>query len=362
MSSLNRIVVIEDDPAILRAVADNLRYESYDVLTAADGEAGYKLIREKHPDLVILDLMLPGLNGFDVCQKLRSDGLLTPIVMLTAQDQEAKRVEGFDVGADDYVTKPFSVRELLSRVRAILRRSLSKELDEARQIQEKLLPAEIPQIRGCRIAGAWLPARVVGGDYFDVLKFDDDTVALCIADVSGKGLPAALLMANLQATVKAYASKQMRPREMCETINRVMYDNIARNKFITFFYAMLFADQMQLIYSNAGHNPPIVSARDGSAMLLERGGAVLGVFKEWQYEEGQISLEYGDRFVLYTDGITEARNGAGEEFGETRLLEMLTRTHTIHATGLTQCVIDAATNFSNREFDDDLTVLAVSID
>jgi DNA-binding response OmpR family regulator len=120
---MSRILVVEDDPAILRGLADNLKFESHEVLTAMDGEAGYRLLREKKPDLIILDLMLPKLSGYEICRKLRSEGLTTPILMLTARGEEADRVLGLDLGADDYVTKPFSVRELMARVRALLRRA-----------------------------------------------------------------------------------------------------------------------------------------------------------------------------------------------------------------------------------------------
>jgi DNA-binding response OmpR family regulator len=120
---MSRILVVEDDPAILRGLADNLKFESHEVLTAADGELGYRLIREKKPHLIILDLMLPKLSGYELCRKVRSEGLTTPILMLTARGEEADRVLGLDLGADDYVTKPFSVRELLARVRALLRRA-----------------------------------------------------------------------------------------------------------------------------------------------------------------------------------------------------------------------------------------------
>ena len=120
---MSTILAIEDDPAILRGLADNLRFESYDVLTATDGEAGYALIRDKRPDLIILDLMLPKLSGYEICRKVRAEGLQTPILMLTARGEEGDRVLGLDLGADDYVTKPFSVRELLARVRALLRRT-----------------------------------------------------------------------------------------------------------------------------------------------------------------------------------------------------------------------------------------------
>lgn len=120
---MNRILVVEDDPAILRGLADNLKFESYEVLTAADGETGYRLASERKPDLIVLDLMLPRLSGYEVCRKLRAGGVETPILMLTARGEEADRVLGLDLGADDYVTKPFSIRELLARIRALLRRT-----------------------------------------------------------------------------------------------------------------------------------------------------------------------------------------------------------------------------------------------
>ncbi len=120
---MSRILVVEDDPAILRGLAETLRRETYDVLTAADGETGYRLVREKNPDLLILDLMLPKLSGYEICRKMRAEGLRTPILILTARGEEGDRVLGLDLGADDYVTKPFSVRELMARVRALLRRS-----------------------------------------------------------------------------------------------------------------------------------------------------------------------------------------------------------------------------------------------
>ena len=120
---MTRILVVEDDPAILRGLSDNLRLESYEVVTAADGEAGDRLAHEARPDLIILDLMLPKLSGYELCRRLRSEGLTTPILMLTARGEEADRVLGLDLGADDYVTKPFSVRELLARIRALLRRA-----------------------------------------------------------------------------------------------------------------------------------------------------------------------------------------------------------------------------------------------
>ena len=131
---MSRVLVVEDDPAILRGLADNLRFDAHDVLTATDGEAGYRLAREKRPDVIVLDLMLPRMSGYEVCRKLRAEGVETPIIMLTARGEEADRILGLDLGADDYVSKPFSIGELLARIRALLRRSqpLKKQPDELR--------------------------------------------------------------------------------------------------------------------------------------------------------------------------------------------------------------------------------------
>jgi serine phosphatase RsbU (regulator of sigma subunit) len=363
---MNRIVVIEDDPTIRRGLADNLRAQSYDVTTASDGENGYRIVQEKQPDLVILDLTLPRMSGYDVCRQMRSHGMATPILMLTAEDRETSRVEGFDAGADDYVTKPFSVRELMGRVRAILRRSEGrsdlanqKELDDARRIQQRLMPSDIPQLPGFQIAGTWQPARIVAGDYFDVLRLDENSIAVCIADVCGKGMPAALTMANLQAAVKTCAAKNMRPKDLCEAVNRVMCGNMAEG-FITFLYAVIESDAKRLTYCNAGHNPPILAA-SGRAIRLSTGGGILGVFADWRYDEEQVPLASGDRILMYTDGITESRNASDEEFGEDRLIDLALQSSQ-HAAALAESVIAAATQFSNGNFNDDLTVVAITVD
>jgi sigma-B regulation protein RsbU (phosphoserine phosphatase) len=365
---MNCIVVIEDDPAIRRGLADSLRKQSYDVLTAADGEDGCRLVRDNPPDLVILDLMLPGMSGYDVCRELRGHGLATPILMLTAQSHEADRVQGFDAGADDYVTKPFSIRELIGRVGAILRRSEGrldlanqKELDDARRIQQRLMPKEIPQIPGLHVACAWRPARIAAGDYFDVLRLDAETLAVCIADVSGKGMPAAMMMANLQAAVKTCVSDRVRPRELCKRVNRVMCANLAGQGFITFIYAEVTRER--LVYCNAGHNPAFAQLHDSSTTSrLSAGGMVLGVFADSSYEEEEIRLTSGDCLVLYTDGVTESRNASDEEFGEDRLASVVRQLRGSEAAVLNDAVLSAAAEFSHNHFSDDLTVVAVSVD
>ena len=241
-------------------------------------------------------------------------------------------------------------------------RGQDREMEEARQIQKNLMPKEIPQIKGYEIADAWRPASVVSGDYFDVLKFDESRIALCIADVAGKGLPAALLMSNVQASVKAYAASHVMPDELCLKLNQVVCSNTADDKFITFFYGLLDARARVLRYSNAGHNPPILVRLDGSAVRLAEGGPVLGVFSDWTSQSSKVSLESGDRILLFTDGVTEVQNPSGEEFGERRLTDLLTRNRSLGAAQLQERIMDAVSEFSNGNFLDDATIIVMAVE
>ena len=241
-------------------------------------------------------------------------------------------------------------------------RGQEREFEEAREIQGGLLPKEIPQIGGHEIFGSWQPASAVGGDYFDIVRFSHSSIALCIADVAGKGMPAALLMSNLQAAVKAFASEWMQPRDIAVKVNRVICSNISANRFITFFYCLYNARNRKLLYTNAGHNAPVLLRRDGSHARLREGGAVLGVFPRWNYEQNEIELATGDRLVLFTDGVTEARTSSGEEFGDERLIGLLVRNRHLRAEELQQKVMGAVANFSGGEFQDDATLIVMSAD
>ncbi len=254
------------------------------------------------------------------------------------------------------------VRQIGTGIENIRARGQQREFEEARVIQQGLLPKQIAQIPGHEIFGGWQPASAVGGDYYDALKFSECRVALCIADVSGKGMPAALLMSNLQAAVKAFASDSIQPRDLCSKVNRVICSNIAPNKFITFFFCIYDAERRRLVYSNAGHNAPILVRKDGGCIRLYEGGAVLGVFHDWNYEQNEVEFVSGDRCVLFTDGVTEVRNSEGEEFGEARLIDLLKRKRSLGAEMLQREVMHTVAEFSGGEFQDDATLIAISVD
>jgi sigma-B regulation protein RsbU (phosphoserine phosphatase) len=236
-----------------------------------------------------------------------------------------------------------------------------REITEAKAIQEKLLPHEIPQMPGYEIASAWQSARLVGGDYFDILPLDEKTLGVCIADVAGKGMPAALLMSNLQAAVRGLSSLTIAPSLFCSRLNSIVYRNTESDRFITFFYAQLDGPARRLSYVNAGHNAPFVVRSDGSHQRLREGGAVLGVFASRNYELGLAQLSPGDRVVLFTDGVTEASNPAGEEFGEARLLQLLVDHRGLSADELQAKILATVGEFGGGRWQDDATLLVLAV-
>jgi len=235
-----------------------------------------------------------------------------------------------------------------------------QELERAREIQQSLLPKDIPQLPGFEIAAAWRPARMVGGDYFDVVRLGEKRVAICIADVVGKGVSAALLMANVQATVRAFARDAESPAKLCSRVNSVLCGNIATEKFVSFFYGVLDAGRRTLQCCNAGHPSPILVSSD-SVRSLAADGAVLGVFPTWKYEESTISLSPGDRLLLFTDGITEASGPDGQEFGEDNIAALAKANRAISASELNNHVLAQATDFCGGQFQDDATLLVIAV-
>lgn len=235
-----------------------------------------------------------------------------------------------------------------------------QELQRALEIQQSLLPKEIPQLPGITVATAWRPARAVGGDYFDVLRLNGSRLAICIADVSGKGVPAALLMANVQASFRASIGNLESPARLCGIINGMLCESIAANKFVTFFCSVLDADARTFRYCNAGHPYPVLIS-DGCVHTLDHGGAVLGVFPLWSYEDSIVKLKSGDRLLLFTDGITEAENDKNEEFGVDKVGAFGKAHATSSATELNQLLLARVSDFCDGQFQDDATLVVLAV-
>ncbi|HKV60809.1 MAG TPA: SpoIIE family protein phosphatase [Candidatus Acidoferrum sp.] len=237
-----------------------------------------------------------------------------------------------------------------------------QELDRAREIQQDLMPKELPQLPRVELAGAWQPARTVGGDYFDVIQLDASRLGICIGDVAGKGITAALLMANLQASFRAFATPEESPAAVCTKLNAFLCGNLAPGKFVTFFYAILNAEDRTLRYENAGHCPAILLRANGETELLSGDGAVLGVLPDWQYKDFAVQLAPGDRLLLFTDGVTEAANAEFEEFGNARIIQSLRVTdETVTALATQRRILETVTRFCSSNFHDDATILVAAI-
>jgi sigma-B regulation protein RsbU (phosphoserine phosphatase) len=254
-------------------------------------------------------------------------------------------------------------RELESQVTLgrIELHSQEAELRAANQIQSHLLPQEIPRVKGLEVACAWQPAHSVGGDYFDVLALGPGKIGICLADVAGKGMTAALLMANLQALVRAFAPGAAGPGALCRKVNEALCGNVLPGKFVTLFYGVIDSTTLTLRFENAGHCPPIILCGDATTLLTE-GGTVLGLFPQAPYEERSFPLQSGDCLLLTTDGVTEAANEADEEFGAERVAASARAARGSGANGIRTRIFEDVSRFCGGNFHDDASLIVVTVD
>jgi sigma-B regulation protein RsbU (phosphoserine phosphatase) len=211
------------------------------------------------------------------------------------------------------------IEKVMLHEQLVEKKRLEGQLEVARQVQLELLPPADPNIEGFEISAYNFPTEEVSGDYYDWVRIYDDQIGMVIADVSGKGVPAALLMAFLRASLRAAIHIGYAPHISMAKVNYLLWESIERNQFVTAFYGVLDASNKTLAYTNAGHNPPLLLDKDGSTRFIERGGLPLGMFRDTRYYEYYLSIEPGQVIVLYTDGVTEAVNKEGEEYGRERL-------------------------------------------
>ena len=254
-------------------------------------------------------------------------------------------------------------RELQGQVQLgyVKEQSHEAELAQAHEIQRHLMPRETPQIAGLQIACAWQPAKSVSGDYFDVLQLGEGRLGLCIADVSGKGITAALLMANLQASVKAFAPQAESPAALCAKLNSVLCDAVAPGEFVTLFYGVIDTKQRRLQYENAGHCLPLLVHADGSILMPASYSGVLGLFSHWTYQNSEVQLQSGDCLVLTTDGVLEAANRDEEEFGYQRLIDVVQAKRSSGVHGIRTAILETVSKFCDGKFDDDASLIVVTV-
>jgi sigma-B regulation protein RsbU (phosphoserine phosphatase) len=386
-----RLLIVDDEPLIRAGIrADLSGMESVQVA----GECGcvadaVAAIRSRQFDLVLLDVQMPDGAGFDVIREVGPQQM-PPVVFVTAYDQYALRA--FEVNAVDYLLKPFDsvrLRESIDRVRDRLSRPAQStrqmeqlieahshllatvdrqaedarhahaEMETARGVQEKLFPREASPVPDIEYAGRCAPARNVGGDYYDFLRFGEGRMGIVLADVSGKGVPAALLMANLQGSFRTHAEGgRCEPLALLRSINRLLYESTSPETFATVFFGAYDCATHRLRYVNCGHPAPyLFRAGGGAAVRLEPTSTVLGAFPAWNSDEIVVELSPGDTLFAYSDGLTEARSANGEEFGDSRLNEVLASARSDKPEAVIDKAIGAVQKFGFGIQEDDMTAV-----
>ncbi|HMF97582.1 MAG TPA: SpoIIE family protein phosphatase [Vicinamibacterales bacterium] len=374
MASASRVLVADDQADVLEALRWLLTGEGYEAQFVTSAEAVMETLDRAAFDLLLMDLnysrdTTSGREGLALIPRVRERDPHLPIVVMTGWGSIDTAVEAMRLGAKSFVQKPWddaALREIVEReitdglaARRQDRRQ-QRERDDARLIQRALLPASLPEFDRIRIATSWRPADGVGGDCFDVVAAGD-RVGIVMADVAGKGMPAALLMSNLQAAVRAFASDAADPASICSSVNRLLCRHMVSGRFVTCCFAWLDPARHSFAYANAGHNPPLLIHANGRVERLAEAGVVMGIFPDATYSTATGPLVPGDRLLFFTDGITEAHDAAGDEFGEERLAAAALAARACSAEGLKRHLVAAIDAFTGGTFDDDATLMTIEI-
>ncbi len=326
---VTRLLVVDDDRVTNRILQAQLEARGYEVDSASDGEQALEQSARFHPDLLFLDVAMPGIGGLEVLERLKGQGPDLAVIMMTAYGTEEVAIEALRRGADDYLRKPFDPAEFeavlertvarlrLSRQNVALRRQLDEkrrqlevELARAARVQAELLPNTVPELEGFDLAARFVPAREVGGDFYDWMHTEPDNFTLTLGDVMGKGMPAALLMATARAVVRALIQGNPPAVAMNLAARALEGDLLRAASFLTLFHARLDVVARHVSYVDAGHGHVFVRRADGTLEGPEEGGIPLGILPDEVYKEGSFVFGTGDALVVYSDGLVDAHPGS----------------------------------------------------
>jgi phosphoserine phosphatase RsbU/P len=388
-----KICIVDDNLVNRKLLAGILKKEGYELLEAEDGEEAIDVTLRELPDLVLLDIMMPKKDGYQVCEELKRDerSAHIPIIFLSAKTQVEDKIRGLELGGADYVTKPFDRGEVLARVRTQLniarltkevmeanvellrkQRRLNEDLEAAAGIQQSLLPQGPPEMENVAIAWRFMPCESIGGDIFNVVQLDQTHWAVYMLDVSGHGVPSALVTVSvsqmlhpnrgllLKKSVTPPPDYEIRrPAKVLNLLDRE-YPIERFDKYFTISYLILDLKERLIRYSNAAHPPPILVRRDGTLELLEKGGTIIGLGGVLPFEEGEKKVGPGDKLVVYTDGILEYQDKQGQFYGQERFHEVLSQLRDRPIAQVVDGVIDAIMDYgSHHPPRDDVTLLGL---
>lgn len=388
-----RILVADDDPVSLLWLAAIVRKAGYACLQAKDGDEALTIALRERPDLILLDVMMPGRDGYEVCAAIRSDPGLAdvPVLFVSSRAEPADKVRGLELGAVDYIAKPYDAGEVVARIRTQLRlrllthslananeelsrkqARLEEDLTAAAHIQRALLPSSRLKLPSLATTWQFVPAQAIGGDMFNAVGLDDSHIAIYIFDVSGHGVPSAMVSVCVTQSLSVAAGivvtgtgdhpRVSSPATVLQALGRE-YPFERFGKYFTISYLVLDVRTGLLRYSSAAHPSPLLLHVDGTIRPLEEGGPILGLDVHDRFDEGVLELQPGDRLLLYTDGIVEHTNPRGEPFGQTRIEELLCRTRSQSLARLGNEFLDAVLGFgAGVPPADDVSLLALEFE
>ncbi len=378
MTDLNpkpRVLVAEDQEHVREALAMLLRGDGYEVELCSSPQEAISAAKRQMPEITLLDMnyqrdSTSGIEGLELIECLRSLESTLPIIALTGWGNVELAVRAMKAGANDFIEKPWRNQSLLEKVNLLTERARAArssqmisefERQDAQKLQTRIVPARHIVVGEVEVYGESVPAGTVGGDYFGVWQPAPDSLHLCIADVSGKGTPGALIAAMLYASVSTLSGSASSPDLILREVEHLLREQLSDSHYVTIVYAAIDLNLRTLSYVNAGHCPPYVLRADGPVECLEATRAVLGLGLQDGFEAKRVRLRPGDRLALYTDGITEAADAGGAEFGPDRLVEALRRTHALNPKEQHASVVQQARAHANGNFSDDATLLVASI-
>ncbi len=397
-SSTETILVVDDDTDILALLEMSLASDGFKVITASNGENGLQKAKVEQPDLILLDVMMPQMDGLEVIKRLKdnTETSAIPVLWLTAKTQTEDKLRGLEIGGDDYITKPFDLREVTARINAVLGRTrpvkyinplinamgdsfseagvaeLGSHLQAAAEIQLKLLPEKPPTFAEFDFATLFRSSTSVSGDFYDFIPLSDTHLAVVLGDVKGHGIPAALLMVMIQTASRLLSNEVDCPGTVLKRINTLLFHNTDIEQFATMVYGILELDTSRFTYANGGHCPPIHFITDDGNVeqgksnevrieLLETGGMLIGAFDIATFSYDTCQLSQGDVLLLYTDGVTETEGRDQNDFyGEERLIDCFSKNITMTAESLCEVLQNDLMEYSGTtQLKDDRAVVVI---
>jgi sigma-B regulation protein RsbU (phosphoserine phosphatase) len=375
------VLAVDDTPENLDVVK-GLLVPEYKVKVATNGAAALKIAEKQPPDIILLDIMMPEMDGYEVCRRLKADPATAeiPVIFLTAKDQTADEAEGFALGAADYIHKPVNPPILQARVKthvalkksfdelhdlsealARAKERMQNELNVGHDIQHSMLPDTVPDCSEVVLCASMDAAREVGGDFYDYFMLSDDELCFCVADVSGKGVGSALFMAMAKLLIKSRAADDKKPAKILSRVNSDLAQDNPHCMFVTVFLGMINLRSGRVTYTNAGHNPPLIKRASGTVdEVPDMHGPILGVQEGREYGQSEIDLGLGDVLLIFTDGVTEAMDKDENLYSDTRLLQKVQGISEINASEVLQTVRDSVDEFAlGAEQADDITMITL---